>query len=140
MDAFWTGLPEDALRLEASAHLGACDDGDLHPDDLDWRLAAVPVDVLIPLMTGGRESWREWLADEIADAQADGGDRASDWPSVDEPDDVHEPVVVTIDGARVQIWDGWHRTACAIVRGDATVPAILGTPPDEPAGREWGAP
>ena len=126
MDVHWMRLDEEALRDEARLYRWQCDDGELDPGDLRWTLIELPIARLAAIApTCG---WAEWLQTEIADAH---GDRAGDWPSPDPVDEVREPVVVTIDGDRVQLWDGWHRTASAAARGDATIPCILGTMPGE---------
>jgi hypothetical protein len=122
VDPCFATLCENELRSIADMHRGACDDGGLDPADLSWTIVQMDVSLLAGCMPQG--DWRGWLVDEIADAE---GDRASDWPDIDGNDEVREPIVVTqVDGTRL-IWDGWHRTAAAIVRGDATIPTILGT-------------
>ena len=131
MDVHWTRLDEEALRDEARLHRGACDDGDLDPADLRWTLLEMPIARLAPVAPSC--GWAAWIADEIADQVVDHDEvRGASWPSPTDPtDEVREPVVVTIDGDRVQLWDGWHRTASAAARGDATIPCILGTMPGE---------
>lgn len=121
MDPYFATLSEDGLRSLADMHRGACDDGGLDPTELSWTIVEMRTSLLVGCMPDG--DWKGWLDDEIADAE---GDRASDWPDADGEDEVREPIVVThVDGTRL-IWDGWHRTAAAIVRGDATIPTILG--------------
>lgn len=122
MDPWFTTLCEDELRSIADMHRGACEDGGLDPADLSWTVVDMDASMLKGCMPSG--DWKGWLEDEIADAH---GDRASDWPDAAGNDDIREPVVVThVDGIAL-IWDGWHRTAAAIIRGDATIPTILGT-------------
>lgn len=125
MDVHFATLCEDELRSIADMHRGACDDGGLDPADLDWRIERLDTRRLATCMPRG--DWAGWLRQEIMDAD---GDRASDWPSTERNDDVREPIVVTDVAGETLIWDGWHRTAVAIVRGDATIPAIVGTRPD----------
>lgn len=121
MDVHFATLCEHELRMIADMHRGACDDGNLDPRDLSWRVLEMDVARLVGCMP--QMGWAEWLRDEIADAH---GDRALDWPDVEGDDEIQEPIVVTDVDGEVQIWDGWHRTAVAIVRGDRTVPTILG--------------
>jgi hypothetical protein len=126
MNPAYADIREDEMRIIADMHRGACDDGDLDPADLSWSLVDIDTARLSSCMADG--DWAGWLNAEIEDAHED---RADDWPSVELGDDVREPIVVTDVEGRILIWDGWHRTAVAIVRGDRTIPAIVGTMPTE---------
>lgn len=126
MNPDYVDMREDEMRIIADMHRGACDDGDLDPADLSWSLAQMDTARLASCMPDG--DWAGWLTAEIQDAHEG---RADDWPSVELEDDVQEPIVLTEVDGRILIWDGWHRTAVAIVRGDRTIPAIVGTMPTE---------
>jgi len=128
----WLTASAERLRQEAALHYGACDEGDLHPDGLEWRLVIdLPLDALVPLM-GTRAGWSDWFAAELAMFDEEHPHVADGYRALmEEP--LEDPVVVTLDGARVQIWDGWHRTATRILGGAVTIPAIVGLPPGGPA-------
>lgn len=122
-------------RAYAASVFGACDDGSLHPDDADWNLCEIPLAELVPLMPGGADGWRQWLCDEIDGWEVDFG-HPSHWRGFLEAPDFADhiadrcdgPCVVSRDGGgRFQIWDGWHRIACAIVRGYPRLQVMLGT-------------
>lgn len=125
----WLSASEDEIRAEAGMHHGACDDGDLDPADLEWRLVVdLPLAVLMPLMDDV-EGWRSWFDAELAMMDEEHPHRADAYRSLmEEP--LETPIVVTIERNRVQIWDGWHRTATRIVGDAMTIPAIVGIMPD----------
>lgn len=41
-------------------------------------------------------------------------------------DGPRDPIVFIDRGDATFVWDGWHRIAAAVVRGDPTIPAIVG--------------
>lgn len=143
MDTWYATRSPDQLRCLASEHQGACDDGDLDAMDLEWRVVPdLPLAVVEGCLVRGSwprdeplsARWREWHDGEcrLDDEEFDGG---RGWEAMVE-EDVREPIVVTIEPGRVQIWDGWHRTGASIVAGRTTIPAIVGTRPDVPAGAD----
>lgn len=125
----WLDADHARLLAEVRLHHGACDDGDLDPEDLVWSLVVdLPVSILTPLVS----DWRTWFEDELAMFDEEHPDRAAAYRSLmHEPLD--DPVVVTIETGRVQIWDGWHRTATRILAPVGTIPAIVGILPDGPS-------
>jgi hypothetical protein len=131
----WLEADEDRLRAEARSHLGACDDGDLDPDDLRWTLLLdVPVAAFHHLM-GDPAGWSAWLDDELATFDAENPPWADMYRRLmDEP--LNDPVVVALEPHRLQIWDGWHRTATRVVGGAKTIPAIVGWSADGPGPAE----
>jgi len=135
MDDFYATRTPRQLRDIAAMHQGMCDDGDLDAADLNWRL--VPnLDLAVVIGCIGRgerkpvietleQSWARWFrieCDEIA-RELDG---VREW-DVLATEEILEPIVVTIEPDRVQIWDGWHRTGGSITAGRGTIPAIVGT-------------
>jgi len=127
----WLTMPEETLRREAASYRYACDDGDLDPDALEWRVVIdLPLAVLIPLM-GAHQGWVSWFEDELAMFDEELPHVAEGYRTLmEEPLD--SPIVVTIEPERVQIWDGWHRTATRIMGGTVTIPAIVGRLPQGP--------
>ena len=125
----WLDAADAAIAAEAASHHGACDDGDLDPADLHWSLVLdVPVALLAPLV----DDWRAWFDAELAMFNEEHPGRADAYRSLmDEPLD--DPIVITVEPARTQIWDGWHRTATRIIGGAETIPAIVGRTADGPA-------
>lgn len=136
MKPWYLTLDEEGLRRIARTHFGACDDGDLHPDDLIWTLEP---DFEIATLSGciARndktpspfpliDRWIAWFRHEC-DAVAEELDGEREWDCLGE-EEIDEPIVISIDGERVQIWDGWHRTGGSFAAGRITIPAIVGRP------------
>lgn len=120
-------------RAYAASVFGNCDDGSLHPDDATWELASIDIASIIPLMDGGVEGWRQWLTDEFENARMDG--RISHWEAYLEVEDLKGHLDETADGppvvsfssdGKLAIWDGWHRLAACVVRGELRVDVIAG--------------
>jgi hypothetical protein len=127
----WLAMTEEMLRRDAASHRYACDDGDLDPHALEWRLVIdLPLAVLIPLM-GAHRGWVSWFEDELAMLDGDLPHVAEGYRALmEEP--LENPIIVTIEPRRVQIWDGWHRTATRIMGRAVTIPAIVGRLPEGP--------
>lgn len=128
IDPKWFDMDDAAIAGAAAFHHGACDEGDLDPRDLRWDLVVdLPIRVLIPLIS----DWRGWYDDELAMFDDEHPERAAVYRSLmTEPLD--DPIVVTLEPHRTQIWDGWHRTATRVLGGATTIPAIVGTIPGGP--------
>lgn len=131
-------MDEDALRQQARYHQGACDDGDMDVSDLRWTLVAdLPLAVLENcLFRSGHvvpvdapRQWTSWFHQECEMLAEEIGD-ASDWERLS-VQEILEPVVVTVEADRVQIWDGWHRIGASFAAGRTTIPAIVGVRPDD---------
>lgn len=122
--------PEDN-RAYARSVFGDNDDGSLHPDDADWTVERLPTALLMPLM-GDRDQWKTWFDEEVAARYEEIEPGYSvHWEEFAEAETDEEIVVSIVDGT-IQIWDGWHRTAGAIVRGAETIPAVVGRPIPRP--------
>ncbi len=118
-------------RTWAQYFFGACDDGSVRPEDASWNLEKVPIALLAPLFDGGTkatldaeiESWIEEYGTQphwLAFLQADDFNRVlannSDFP-----------VIISIDtNENIQVWDGWHRIACAVVRNEPAITILVG--------------
>jgi hypothetical protein len=127
---------EQQIRNRENARFvfGNCDDGSLDPDDAIWDLVEFPVEDLLPLMEGGAEGWRQWLDAEISNWREDYG-TPSRWehflsaPSLQEYLREHADgpcVAAADDEGGIVIWDGWHRIAAHVVRGEGTVGILIG--------------
>jgi hypothetical protein len=124
----WLDADASAIAAEAASHHGACDEGDLDPADLLWTLVLdLPTILLAPLV----DDWRAWFDAELAMFDEEHPGRADAYRSLmDEPLD--DPVVITVEPKRTQIWDGWHRTATRIIGGADAIPAIVGVVKEGP--------
>jgi hypothetical protein len=124
-----SGESPETLRRIASGY--ACtedEEGDVAPGDAAWSFVAdYPLEALLGKM-GGRDQWLEWLRDESRFSMEEG--RAGYGYLLVQ--DIREPVVlVEVDG-RPLIWDGWHRIAAAVVKGQRAIGAVVGHPKPAP--------
>lgn len=111
----WHTLDEAGLRSWAAQYVGWATSEMSHPDDLSWTLdTGFPLDVFHRIQT----DWEAYYLDEIADGVRYGDGFAEL--------DYHTPVVLSVEAGEPIIWDGWHRIACAIHRGDDRIMAIVG--------------
>lgn len=111
----WRELDEPGLRSWAAQYVGWCTNEMSHPDDLSWKLDEwFDLDVFQSIPT----DWKAYFKDEVGDNP--------DYDENFERTRYQTPVVVSIEGGEVIIWDGWHRIACAIERNDRTIIAIVG--------------
>ncbi|NTF17113.1 hypothetical protein G6L37_01545 [Agrobacterium rubi] len=128
---------ETAQQIENRAYarcmFGNCDDGSLLPDDAIWDEERLQVADFVDLMDGGMEGWREWLAGEFQNLRLDG--MVSHWEAYLEVADLAAhlratadgpPVVAIGDDGKFVIWDGWHRIAAHVARGERHVEVLLG--------------
>ncbi|MFZ3481885.1 hypothetical protein [Sphingomonas sp. 3-13AW] len=112
----WRELDEAGLRSWAAQYVGWATTEMSPPDLLRWTLEErQPLELFRQTST----DWEAFYQDEIV--RGGGSD-----PSFADLE-FHSPVVISIEGGGVIIWDGWHRLACAIHRGDQTIMAIVGT-------------
>jgi len=115
----WHELDEAGLRAWAAQYVGWATNEMSDPADLSWSLErAMPLDAVRDVGT----DWEAYYLDEIEEGLRYDGDFADA--------DYHTPVVVSIEEGIPIIWDGWHRLACAIHRGDRGIMAIIGRLPD----------
>lgn len=137
----WASLSEEELRNEAAGYRHDHDDGSdcfFDADCADWMYQNLP-----PSAVGAFESAedaRAWIVEEIAAIRADGNEgRAASYEQM-LATGFSDPVIVGCDGAKLSLWDGYHRTAIAFVRGDM-LPAIVGVRSaqgaEDPSGPYW---
>jgi hypothetical protein len=127
-------MTETALQTKnreyAQSVFGNCDDGTVDPDTAVWEEEAFPVEQLRHL----HEEADLWLKADIDGWQRDYGE-SSHWEKFLKAEnfqaylDAHcdGPPVISIDeNQTIQIWDGWHRIACALVRGEKSMTICVG--------------
>ncbi len=124
----WASLSEEELRDEAAGYRHDNDDGSGCFFDADC--AGWSYQLLEPSSVGAfasPEEARVWIAGEIAALRADGNEgRAASYEQM-LANGFSDPVVVGCNEGDMSLWDGYHRTAIALVRGDM-LPAIVGVP------------
>lgn len=126
-------------RKLAKMVFGNCDDGSLPPDQAIWNEELIELSTLRNQYTGDTGDVGDvesWLKAELFYYEADCGYPAH-WKDFLEAEDFQHyldthtdaPPVISIDhDGTIQIWDGWHRIACALVRGVETMPICVGRP------------
>ena len=111
----WSRLSEDALRSWAAQYVGWATNEMSPPEDLAWSLEPTfPLSTFLSMPI----EWASYHREEIVENPRYDPSFASA--------DYHTPVVVSIEMGEPIIWDGWHRIACAIHRGDDRILAIAG--------------
>ncbi|HID9922351.1 TPA: hypothetical protein ACXI4C_004398 [Pseudomonas aeruginosa] len=123
----WSKLPEDELRSEASGHQHDNDDGSASyfcASSASWRYGLVDAAGLEAFAS--KAVALDWIRKEIATFRDDGNARAELYESM-LSGGVDDPIIIgtTLDASG--IWDGFHRVAISMVRGEP-VPAIIGVP------------
>lgn len=111
----WAILIEDDLRQYAAQYVGWATNEMGDPEALGWRLEnQFPVSEFHNVAT----DWEDYFRDDVVNN-----------PRYDEnfiKSEFHTPVVVSFENDELIIWDGWHRIACAVARGDECIMAIVG--------------
>lgn len=121
---YYANASEEELRRIAEVE-GEARSGNIQPEDASWSFVPqFPVAELISSMPGGVQGWRDWMQEELRVNDEDGLDR--EWAEELGPN--VEPIIVAREGGKWDIWDGWHRSAAAIISGADTIPAIVGKP------------
>lgn len=105
------------LRTEAAAWAA---NGEHPVDAAQWSLEALPRELFFGILTP--QGWARWLTEEHQWHTGEG--RMGYLHMVNER--IREPVCVLIVDGEPVIWDGWHRTAAAIVGAHPFVPAVVG--------------
>lgn len=104
------------------------DDGYHDPDQVNWGFADVAPSRFLELMPGGSvEAWKAWFDNECRMDEYD--ELGQNWRELltCSEDRLADIVVLKKDGC-LYLWDGWHRMAAAIIRGLASLPAVVGFP------------
>lgn len=96
----------------------------------EWFVGYVPMKDLLKIDSlHSRKAWKKWLDEEI-DTEVRGPGYIKtlvrDWKFEPFWENDKEPIIVTYNDGRVNIEDGWHRSAIAIVRGESEIPALIG--------------
>ncbi len=120
-------------RQLAEIVFGNCDDGSLRPDQAIWNEEVVSLSTVRSQYDDDVETW---LKAELSFYEEDYG-YPSHWQGFLDAEDFQSyhdahtdgPPVISIDhDGAIQIWDGWHRIACALVRGIESMPMCVGRP------------
>lgn len=123
----WNALPESVLRAEAQAHWHDLDDGSacfFDPQTASWSFVTIQPKGLGAFAS--KAAAESWIAEEIAMSRKNGSGRATHYERL-LAEGVRDPIVIgsTLDSS--SLWDGWHRLAICMVRGEP-VTAIYGIP------------
>lgn len=124
-DYYRAMTPEDLA--EYARVYGDNDEGDIPQSEIQWQYEPeFDASRLLSIMSS--EEWKDWIRDEIemATVELEDPDR---WGQLLEQD-IREPVVFFDhpDG-KLHIWDGWHRSASTIAKGEKTIKVVYGTAP-----------
>lgn len=123
----WQSLSEDELRQEAAAYRGEIDDGStffFDPSAANWKLQ-----YLDPKKLGvfnSVEDAQYWLDIEMDLLNTNGYESITDDYEFMLENGVSDPIVVGEHESKFTIWDGYHRSAIAVIRGEPVL-AIVGT-------------
>jgi hypothetical protein len=111
----WEALTEEELRAWAAQYVGWATDEMSDPEDLSWVLEhQFPTSEFLSMTT----DWNEYFEDDVRGNPRYGEDfEDADW---------HTPVVISIEHEEIIIWDGWHRIATSVARGDECIMTIKG--------------
>jgi hypothetical protein len=121
----WSPLSPETLRTEAAAYRHDNDDGSccfFDARDANWHYQMIEPKTLNAFADVDKAE--AWIRDEIALLRAEGMDSADRYEAM-LLNGFHDPVIVGRYEASAELWDGYHRTAIAIVRNEL-LPAIVG--------------
>lgn len=122
-----TGYTSQQLREFAGEHLHDNHEpgspGYCCPSKANWTMELLTPDQLTNVFADAAEA-RRWFDEEIIMDREDDMNRQWDRLLVE---DIVEEVVILIREGKAYIWDGWHRTAAAIIKG-VPIKAIVGRP------------
>jgi hypothetical protein len=131
------GAHEAAARTPLAAYALEHNDNDdqrVPMDEIGWEVEFIEMSRFLEIMP--LESWRTFLADEIAAlADEDPGDMR--WARL-LTEEIEEPLVVFDSPDGLKIWDGFHRVAAALVRGLPFLKAVVGRVPTPVTERKPG--
>lgn len=125
MDISWSTLSSDQLKAEAASYLEDHNDGSaafFDPDQGLWRLESI--DPLKLSAFDSREAAEAWIKEEIQAFNLMGDSRGKMYQTMIESGFI-DPVIVGASHEGAKLWDGYHRTAIAMVRGEK-LPSIVG--------------
>jgi hypothetical protein len=112
---------QDALATHARI-LGDARDDRLPLDRIFWAYDELfPVSRLLVIMSA--DEWRAWFDDELSMCvETRGSD--DEWRRLLTEDIEEEIILLDHDG--LDIWDGWHRAACMVIKGQEFAKVVLG--------------
>jgi hypothetical protein len=125
MDISWSTLSSDQLKAEAASYLEDHNDGStafFDPDQGLWRLESI--DPLKLSAFDSRKAADAWIREEIQAFYLMGDSRGQMYQTMIESG-FNDPVIVGVSHEGAKLWDGYHRTAIAMVRGEK-IPSIVG--------------
>jgi hypothetical protein len=121
----WASLSTEQLKTEALEHLQDHDDGStafFDPNQGLWRLEVIDPFKLSAFHS--KEAASLWIREEIEFFNSVSDGRGQLYQSMIE-DGFSDPVIVGASHESAKLWDGYHRTAIAMARGEA-LPAVVG--------------
>ena len=112
----WSSLDEEGLRRHASQYVGWATNEMSDPGDLSWRLEMqFPLSEFRSVPT----DWQDYFDDDVrGNPRYDEGFENAEW---------HTPAVISVEHDEIIIWDGWHRIATSMTRGDECMMVIVGS-------------
>lgn len=123
----YTVMSADELRGEAQQYQhdnqSEGDPGYCEASNADWRYELVAPKALSDVFTTQQKA-KEWLDAELDMDRSEQLGR--DWSRL-LTEQIEEPVTLLARNGRVYVWDGWHRIAAAIIKGES-IKAIVGYP------------
>lgn len=115
----WPALNEEGLREWAAQYVGFATNEMSDPNDLSWRL-----EMQFPLQDFNSlcVNWQDYYDDDVLNnPRYEEEFEEAEW---------HTPIIISIEHDEIIIWDGWHRIATSVARGDECIMAIVGQKPD----------
>lgn len=111
----WEEMSEDLLKEWARQYLGWATNEMSDPDELEWTLERqFPLSDFKKIHT----DWDSYYKDDVLlNPRYDSNFASETW---------HTPVVISLENDGIIIWDGWHRIATSIARGNKCIRAITG--------------
>lgn len=111
----WPSLDEQRLREWAAQYVGWATNEMSDPDELSWRLEVqFPLSEFRTVPT----DWESYYNDDVAEnPRYEREFEKAEW---------HTPIVLSLEDDEIIIWDGWHRIATSVTRGDECILAIVG--------------
>ncbi|MNU53026.1 hypothetical protein D3C71_420490 [compost metagenome] len=124
--AFFNEMTQEELADYARVY-GDNDDGSVPRSEISWAFDPdFDVSRLLSIMSA--EEWKTWIEEEIemSVVELDDPDR---WAPLLEQDILEPTVIFDHPDGNLRIWDGWHRSGSAVVKGAQTMKVVYGTAP-----------
>lgn len=124
-----TDYSDDLAMMQEVEAWSGNRDKDFDIDAATWTyLPSSPIEPFLSIMD--REAWVAWLVEEDRAAKEEGRYGYADLVVQEIRDAI---VYVTYEDGKIDVWDGWHRIASTIAKGETHIPSIQGVPAPEPA-------